>query len=108
VASSHVGREVERAASKQRQIITFRIDAGALNPAEDLRMIGAQLNAAYVVEGSVRKSGDQIRITAQLINTSTGAHEWSETYDEDMGDVLKVPGPNRDRAGACLASYRRR
>jgi TolB-like protein/lipoprotein NlpI len=57
---------------------------------EDLRTIGTKLNAAYVVEGSVRKSGEQVRIAAQLINTRTGAHEWSETYDEDMGDVLKV------------------
>ncbi len=57
---------------------------------EDLRSIGAKLNAAYVLEGSVRKSGDQVRITAQLINTRTGAHEWSETYDRQVGDVLKL------------------
>ena len=56
----------------------------------DLRTIGAQLNAAHVLEGSVRKSGDQVRITAQLINTRTGAHEWSETYDRHIGDVLKL------------------
>jgi TolB-like protein/Flp pilus assembly protein TadD len=57
---------------------------------EDLRTIGAKLNAAYVLEGSVRNSGDQIRITVQLINTRTGAHEWSETYDRRFGDVLKL------------------
>jgi TolB-like protein len=57
---------------------------------EDLRTIGAKLNAAYVWEGSVRNSGDQVRITAQLINTKTGAHEWSETYDRPIGDVLKL------------------
>jgi TolB-like protein/Flp pilus assembly protein TadD len=57
---------------------------------EDLRTIGAKLNAAYVLEGSVRNSGDQVRITAQLINTRTGAHEWSETYDRHIGDVLKL------------------
>ena len=57
---------------------------------EDLRTIGAKLNAAYVLEGSVRKSGDQVRITAQLINTRTGAHEWSETYDRHIGDVLRL------------------
>jgi TolB-like protein/tetratricopeptide (TPR) repeat protein len=57
---------------------------------EDLRTIGEKLNAAYVLEGSVRKSGDQVRITAQLINTRTGAHEWSETYDRHIGDVLKL------------------
>jgi TolB-like protein len=57
---------------------------------EDLRQIGTELNAAYVLEGSVRNSGDQVRITAQLINTRTGAHEWSETYDRPIGDVLKL------------------
>jgi hypothetical protein len=57
---------------------------------EDLRRIGTELNAAYVLEGSVRNSGDQVRITAQLINTKTGAHEWSETYDRPIGDVLKL------------------
>jgi len=57
---------------------------------EDLRTIGTKLNAAYILEGGVRKSGAQIRITAQLINTRTGTHEWSETYDRQMGDVLKL------------------
>ena len=57
---------------------------------EDLRSIGTKLNAAYLLEGSVRKSGDQVRITAQLINAQTGAHEWSETYDRPIGDVLKM------------------
>jgi adenylate cyclase len=57
---------------------------------EDLRTIGTQLNAAYVLEGSVRNVGDQVRITAQLINTRTGTHEWSETYDRHIGDVLKL------------------
>lgn len=59
---------------------------------EDLRKIGMELNAAYVLEGSVRNSGDQVRITAQLINTKTGAHEWSETYDRPIGDVRKLQG----------------
>jgi|HubBroStandDraft_1064217.scaffolds.fasta_scaffold00156_7 TolB-like protein/DNA-binding winged helix-turn-helix (wHTH) protein/Tfp pilus assembly protein PilF len=57
---------------------------------EDLRSIGTKLNAAYVLEGSLRNSGDQVRITAQLINTRTGAQEWSETYDRHIGDVLKL------------------
>ena len=65
----------------------------------DLRTIGTQLNAAHVLEGSVRKSGDQVRITAQLINTRTGAHEWSETYDRHIGDVLKL----QDAIAAAVA-----
>jgi TolB-like protein/Flp pilus assembly protein TadD len=66
---------------------------------EDLRKIGTELNAAYVLEGSVRNSGDQIRITAQLINTRSGAHEWSETYDRPIGDVLKL----QDAIAAAVA-----
>ena len=55
---------------------------------EDLRTIGARLGAAYVVEGSVRKAGSRVRVTAQLIDTDSGIHRWSETYDRDFGDVL--------------------
>jgi TolB-like protein len=66
---------------------------------EDLRTIGTKLNAAYVLEGSVRKAGDQVRITTQLINTRTGAHEWSETYDRQIGDVLKL----QDAIAAAVA-----
>jgi TolB-like protein len=65
---------------------------------EDLRTIGRTLGAAYVVEGSVRRSGDRLRITAQLIGTDEGSHLWSETYDEDVGDVLKV----QDRIASAL------
>ena len=57
---------------------------------EDLRAIGSTLGAAYVVEGSVRKVGDRVRVTAQLIDASSGIHQWSDTYEEDTGDVLKV------------------
>ena len=59
---------------------------------DDLRQIGTALGAAYVVEGSVRRSGDHMRVTAELINTFDGTHRWSETYDRDIGDVLKVQG----------------
>jgi TolB-like protein/predicted Zn-dependent protease len=59
---------------------------------DDLRKIGATLGAAYVVEGSVRRSGDHIRVTAQLIDARDGAHRWSETYDRDARDVIKVQG----------------
>ena len=57
---------------------------------EDLRKIGEALGAAHVVEGSVRRSGDRIRVTAQLVRTSDGAHEWSASYDRDAGDALEV------------------
>jgi len=57
---------------------------------QDLRAIGSALGASYVVEGSVRKSGDRLRVTAQLIDARDGSHLWSDTYDEPVGDALKV------------------
>ena len=57
---------------------------------EDLRSIAAQLGVAYVLEGSVRKSGERLRVTAQLIDSRTSAHLFSQTYDRDLSDVLKM------------------
>lgn len=52
--------------------------------------IGRALNVAHVLEGSVRKAGDQMRITAQLIDAKSGFHLWSETYNRDLSDVFAV------------------
>jgi TolB-like protein len=57
---------------------------------EDLRSIGTLLGVAYVLEGSVRKSGDHVRVTAQLIDSRDGTHLFSQTYDRDLIDVLKM------------------
>ncbi|MBT8068025.1 MAG: tetratricopeptide repeat protein [Gammaproteobacteria bacterium] len=60
------------------------------NTNQDLRVIGERLNVANVLEGSVRKSGTRLRITAQLIDTENGYHLWSETYDRDLTDIFAV------------------
>jgi serine/threonine-protein kinase len=57
-----------------------------------VRDIGSQLNVATILEGSVRKAGDKLRITAQLVDTESGHHLWSESYDRDMGDVFAIQG----------------
>jgi serine/threonine-protein kinase len=57
---------------------------------EDLRIIGDALNVRHVLEGSVRKSGARIRITAQLIDTDNGYHLWSETYDRHLIDIFAI------------------
>jgi len=57
---------------------------------DDIRVIGDALGAKTVLEGSVRKSGDRVRITAQLIDVSDGAHIWSETYDRTITDIFAV------------------
>ena len=56
----------------------------------DIRKIGEELNVRTVVEGSVRKAGDQLRITAQLINTPSGYHVWSQRYDRELKDVFAM------------------
>ncbi len=57
---------------------------------EDLRGIGKTLSVAHVLEGSVRKHGDKVRITAQLIQTGDGYHLWSESYDGELSDVFEL------------------
>jgi len=57
---------------------------------EDMRQIGRKLNVRHLLEGSVRKSGSRLRITAQLIDASDGSHLWSEKYDREAGDVFSI------------------
>ena len=57
---------------------------------KDLREIGEALNVNHILEGSVRKSGTRLRITAQLIRSSDGFHLWSETYTRDVADVFDI------------------
>jgi TolB-like protein len=56
----------------------------------DVREIGKKLGVAYVVEGSVRRAGERLRITAQLIDAANGYHLWSERFDRDLGDVFAI------------------
>jgi adenylate cyclase len=55
-----------------------------------LSVIGQALHAAYLLEGSVRKSGDRVRISAQLINAATGDQVWSDSYDHNLTDIFVV------------------
>lgn len=57
---------------------------------EDLREIGTTLNVANILEGSVRRQGDKVRVTAQLIRANDGFHLWSNTYDRTMDDVFVI------------------
>ncbi len=56
----------------------------------DIREVGIQLNVDRILEGSVRKAGSRVRITAQLINAADGYHIWSETYDRSLLDIFEV------------------
>lgn len=66
----------------------------------DLREVSAALGARYIVEGSVRRSGDRIRVSAQLIDASSGEHVWASTYDGEVTDVFAL----QDEISAAIAA----
>ena len=57
---------------------------------EDLRLIGDTLNVSHILEGSVRKAGNTVRVTAQLIKVDDGFHLWSDTYDRELTDIFAI------------------
>jgi TolB-like protein/class 3 adenylate cyclase len=63
----------------------------------DIRQIGRDLNVRYVLEGSVQRQSEQVRITAQLIEAATGAHLWSERWDRPIGDFFVVQSDISDQ-----------
>lgn len=71
--------------------------------AETLETIAAQLRVANVLEGSVRKSGNRLRVTAQLIRADTSEHLWSETFDRNVRDVFKIQD---EIAGAVVSALK--
>jgi adenylate cyclase len=58
--------------------------------AVDVKQVGRELGVRYVLEGSLRKSGNRIRVTAQLVEAETGNHVWAERYDRDLADIFAV------------------
>ena len=72
--------------------------------AEDLRNVAATLGVHYVVEGSVRRSGDHLRITAQLINAHDDSHVWSNTYDRGPGDAIAVEDEIAQSIGGAVGT----
>ncbi|HSM34754.1 MAG TPA: tetratricopeptide repeat protein, partial [Longimicrobiales bacterium] len=77
---------------------TFALKARPLTAEQ----IGDTLRVRYLVEGSVRKAGDQLRITAQLIDTSDGAHMWSDQYDRELDDVFAIQTEIAEAIAAAL------
>src|SRR5258706_10273784 len=71
----------------------------------DIRRVGRKLGARYVLEGSVRRSGDRVRITAQLIDAITGANRWAERYDRELHDVFAVQDEVARTIVAILAAH---
>jgi len=68
----------------------------------DPRTIGEELGVHYLIEGSVRKAGDQLRITAQLIDATDGSHLWSDQYDRELKDVFAIQTEIAESIAAAL------
>ena len=67
---------------------------------EDIRQIGSKLNVATILEGSIRKDGDRIRVTSQLVDARNGYHLWSQTFDRRTTDLFKI----QDEIAAAVAT----
>ncbi|WP_271566635.1 winged helix-turn-helix domain-containing protein [Bradyrhizobium sp. CCBAU 11386] len=80
---------------------TFQFKGKAL----DVRDVGRQLSVRYVLEGSVRRAGDRIRISAQLIDAVSGAHRWAERYDREVSDVFAVQDEVTRAIVTVIAGY---
>ena len=66
----------------------------------DVKQVGRELGVRYLLEGSVQKAGDRVRVTAQLVDTHTGGHVWAERYDRPLGDIFAV----QDEVTAAIAA----
>ena len=69
----------------------------------DIRQVGLELGVRYVLEGSVRKAGSRLRITGQLIDTSTGAHLWADRFDGALADVFELQDQVTEKVVTAIA-----
>jgi TolB-like protein/Tfp pilus assembly protein PilF len=90
--SDGISEDIITALSKLRWFYVIARNSSFVykNKPVHLKQIGEELGVAYVVEGSVRKDGDRVRITAQLNDVVTGSHIWAERYDRSIADVFAV------------------
>ncbi len=83
--------------------VTSRTSAFAFKGKDmSIREVAAQLGVGHVLEGSVRKAGDKVRITAQLIEVETDSHLWSEVYDRQLDDVFAIQDEIAQKVGAAM------
>ena len=72
------------------------------NKPVDAKQIGRELGVRYVLEGSVRRSGNRVRVNAQLIDAETDAHLWAERFDRDIGDLFALQDEITSRIAVAL------
>jgi TolB-like protein/class 3 adenylate cyclase/Tfp pilus assembly protein PilF len=90
--SDGISEDIITALSKLRSFFVIARNSSFIYKGKSvhLKQVAEELGVGYVVEGSVRKAGDRVRITAQLNDTTTGSHLWAERYDRQLADVFAV------------------
>ncbi len=91
------------AKASQLEVIARTSSFSFKGKSDDIPTIAGKLHVAYILEGSVRRSGNRLRVTTQLVRASTGVHMWSETYDRDLQDIFTVQD---EIAGAVVAALK--
>ena len=96
-----VAEEILNALTKiERLHVAARMSSFQFREGEgDIRQIGKSLGVKAILEGSVRKSGDQLRVTAQLIKVADGYHLWSRTFDQELKNIFAI----QDEIATCIA-----
>src|SRR5260221_7147481 len=90
--SDGISEDIITALSKLRWFFVIARNSSFVykGKAVHMKQVGDELGVGYVLEGSVRKSGGRVRITAQLNDVASGSHVWAERYDRDVADVFAV------------------
>jgi TolB-like protein len=94
-------QEIITALSRIRWLLVIALDSASTPKGQgaDVKRVGHDLGVRYVLEGSVRKSGSQVRITGQLIDAATGRHLWADHFDGSLGDVFDL----QDKVASSVA-----
>jgi TolB-like protein len=102
--SDGISEDIITALSKLRWFFVIARNSSFVykGKAVHLKQVAEELGVGYVVEGSVRKSGDRVRITAQLNDVVTGGHVWAERYDRDLADVFAVQDEITEKIVAAI------
>ena len=102
--SDGISEDIITALSKLRWLFVIARNSSFIykGKAVHLKQVAEELGVRYVVEGSVRKDGDRVRITAQLNDATTGSHLWAEHYDRDLTDVFAVQDEIADAIVATI------
>jgi TolB-like protein len=102
--SDGISEDIIAARSKQRWLFVIARNSSFTYRGKQVHLtqIAEEFGVGYVVDGSVRKSGDRVRITVQLSDVTTGSHLWAERYDRALADVFAVQDEITDAIGAAI------